>query len=256
MSTTPYNNSFFEDYSDVSYSSALVFASLICDQFEIERVIDLGCGNGTWLKAFSDAGVDRVTGVDGPYLDRSTLLIQPDDFTAADLSSPIGLRERVAGDFDLAISVEVAEHLPRHAADSFVDALTRLAPLVLFSAAIPHQGGTEHVNEQWPNYWATLFANRGYLAFDWLRPRVWGNPTVAYWYAQNALFYVREDRVEGLPQTVRQSIVQADDPQLSRVHPRKWTETHDLTRLSKHDVIVALKNATKNAVNRRLGRLP
>jgi hypothetical protein len=59
--------------------------------------------------------------------------------------------------FDLAICLEVAEHLPPEAAEGFIDSLTRLAPVVLFSAAITFQVGNQHLNGQWPDYWATLF---------------------------------------------------------------------------------------------------
>jgi SAM-dependent methyltransferase len=113
-----------------------------------EPVVDVGCGDGAWLSVFRELGVNHRFGLDGDYVDRRLLQIPQDQFSATDLSLPF----RLPCTFDLAVSLEVAEHLPPQSAEDFVDSLTRLAPVVLFSAAIPLQGGTHHLNEQWPDY--------------------------------------------------------------------------------------------------------
>src|ERR1051326_3058645 len=89
-----------------------------------------------------------------------------------------------------AISLEVAEHLPEASAQGFVASLTRLAPVVLFSAAVPLQGGAEHVNEQWQEYWRSKFSELDYVACDAIRPVIWGNEDVFTYYQQNILVYV------------------------------------------------------------------
>ena len=58
--------------------------------------------------------------------------------------------------FDLALCLDVTEHLPRECADPLVTLLTSLAPVVAFSAAIPVQDSYNHVNCQWPAYWFRL----------------------------------------------------------------------------------------------------
>jgi len=63
----------------------------------------------------------------------------------------------------------------------------------LFSAAVPGQGGTEHVNEQWPEYWHDKFANYGFLKLDIIRKEIWLNPSVKYWYRQNTFVYTKKD---------------------------------------------------------------
>jgi hypothetical protein len=90
---------------------------------------------------------------------------------------------------DLALSLEVAEHLPPASARRFVQQLTQTAPLVVFSAAIPGQGGQGHANEQWPSYWIRLFDESGYQVFDILRPRIWADARIPYWYRQNVLVF-------------------------------------------------------------------
>jgi hypothetical protein len=125
--------------------------------------------------------------------------------------------------FDLAISLEVAEHLPEEAADAFVESLTRLASVVLFSAAAPYQGGEHHVNERWPVYWAERFATHGYLSVDCIRRRIWANPAVEWWYAQNAFLYVERGRLESGPALKREYEAAGPDA-LPLVHPRQFLE--------------------------------
>jgi SAM-dependent methyltransferase len=147
--------------------------------------IDVGCLFGAWAAECRRLGVDQVVAVDGDYISVSDLLIPSDAFVAHDLSRPLGLERK----FDLAISLEVAHYLPETRAGGFVADLCELAPLVLFSAAIPHQGGAGHVNEQWPGWWAQRFAEHGYTPVDCVRDAVWDDPRVATWYAQNTLLF-------------------------------------------------------------------
>jgi hypothetical protein len=89
--------------------------------------------------------------------------------------------------FDLAVCLEVAEHLPPERAASFIAELCHLAPVVLFSAAIPGQGGHHHLNEQPIGYWNHQFNTHGYECSGALRWAVWDNPDVENWYRQNLL---------------------------------------------------------------------
>jgi hypothetical protein len=68
---------------------------------------------------------------------------------------------RLDGPFDLAYSFEVAEHCPPQLGDRLVEFLALTAPLVVFTAARPGQGGLGHVNEQEPPYWIERFATNG-----------------------------------------------------------------------------------------------
>lgn len=216
ISGAEYSKSFFENRED-SLRSARVVVPLVLEWIRPKRVIDVGCGVGSWLKAFNENGISEVMGVDGDYVDPNLLVIAKDHFIAADLTQPL----KVEGSFDLVVSLEVAEHLPESAAKTFVDSLTSLGPVVLFSAAIPLQGGTNHLNEQWPDYWARLFAVRGYRAADCLRRRIWKNEDVNYFYAQNALFFVREDSFAAFPALAKECEATSLE-QLSIVHPKQY----------------------------------
>lgn len=188
---TAYGEAFYSAISGGSLKSARKVLPLIMKWTSPASVVDLGCGTGDWLAVFEELGVAEVLGVDGAYVSTSQLRISQDRFLAHDLTTPLHI-DRV---FDLAMSVEVAEHLPEQFASQFVRSLCTLAPIVLFSAAAPGQGGTEHVNERWPEYWIAKFHEQGFVAMDVLRHRIWEEADVNWWYAQNLFLYVRQDQL-------------------------------------------------------------
>lgn len=214
-----YTKEFFRVQREQARRAAEVVVPLVLELTHPESVVDIGCATGTWLAVFTEHGVSDVFGVDGGYVDAASLSVPRERFLTRDLARPLELERR----FDLALALEVAEHLPRECAETFVSSLTGLAPVVLFSAAIPGQGGTNHVNEQWPSYWAALFAERGYVHVDCLRRRLWHDEAVAYWYAQNALFYVASDELPRRP-----GLAALYDPDertpLALVHPQRYME--------------------------------
>src|SRR5579863_1688252 len=164
----------------------------------IASVADFGCGQGAWLRVWRATGA-AVLGIDGPYVDQGHLLIDPGEFRAADLGERIDLGRR----FDLVQSLEVAEHLPETKARPFVETLCRHGSAILFSAAVPGQGGEQHVNEQPLSYWRALFAGKGYVAVDYLRPRIAEDRAIQWWYRYNALLYVAQEALGALPEPVR-----------------------------------------------------
>jgi hypothetical protein len=187
---TPYDESFYQGQQDGSASSAQVVVPIVLSLFPCRSVVDVGCGAGGWLKEFERHGVSDYLGVDGDYVSRDLLKIPANHFRPADLRS---LSDLGRG-FELACSLEVAEHLPEDRAKSFVALLVKAAPVVLFSAAIPFQGGMNHLNEQLQSYWARLFAKHGYIALDCIRPSIYGDSRVEWWYRQNILMFCRPDK--------------------------------------------------------------
>ena len=164
--------------------SSIMFSN--CFQGSIRRS-NVGCGVGTWLAVLLEKGVGTVRGYDGPWVQANQLVIPRDSFQNIDLGHPEGVRPDRR--FDLAICLEVAEHLPPERAGDLVHSLCSLSDIVLFSAAIPGQGGVHHVNEQWPAYWAARFAGLGYKAIDTIRFRIWEDDEIPYWYRQNLVVY-------------------------------------------------------------------
>ena len=241
-----YTQSFFNDLQAGSKQSATEIVPLILELLKPSSVVDIGCGSGEWLSVFNRYGVEDILGVDGNYVDRNSLAISSDKFLALDLTRSFTINRK----FDLVISLEVAEHLPSESAEIFIDSLTKLGSVILFSAAIPFQGGTHHVNEQWQEYWIDLFSNKNYAVIDCVRPQVWQNQNVEYWYAQNTFVFVRQDYLE---QHQKDNWEKSDKNRYSLVHPRMYLKLRK-TLMEEHEAAIALYETTikeyDSAVNR------
>jgi SAM-dependent methyltransferase len=207
----PYDARFYRRFSAGSARSADVVLPLLRAIAPVRSVVDFGCGTGAWLAAWQRLGVDDVIGLDGDQA-RESLEILAERFLAADLRKPI----RLGRQFDLAQSLEVAEHLPPEAAPLFVETLTTHAPLILFSAAVPGQGGEHHLNEQPHDYWRDMFSHRGYALIDALRPILVNNRVVEPWYRYNTVLFAHDSIVPELSETAR----------AYRVHPEQAVDDY------------------------------
>ncbi len=212
-----YTEDFYKKQKKGSRQSAREVIPMILELLRPKSVIDIGCGVGTWLSVFIEFGVEDVFGIDGDHIDQKMLEIPRERFSPFDLSKPF----RMDRQFDLVVSLEVAEHLPSECAEVFVDSLINLGPVILFSAAIPFQGGEHHVNEQWPDYWVEIFKEKGYVAIDCIRKNIWRNENVEWWYAQNILMFLRYNNLESYP-LLKREFENATVSQLSVVHPRNY----------------------------------
>lgn len=156
--------------------------------FKPKSILDVGCGLGNWIEVAKKMGVEEVVGVDGSYVNRTLLKIDDKEFIEKDLAKPFDLNKN----FDLAICLEVAEHLPETSADTLIQSIVAHADVVIFSAAIPGQGGQNHINEQWPTYWQELFQKYDYDMIDYFRPKIWNNTKIEFWYRQNMFLVVKK----------------------------------------------------------------
>ena len=209
---TAYNSSFFARHAPDSYQSAKEVVPLLLEYYRPTSAIDVGCGTGAWVKALQECGIEDVIGIDGDYVDQEMLMIDRTKFVGIDLSRSFGLERR----YEVVVSVEVAEHLPYDRADGFVRDLTTLGDVVLFSAALPYQGGVNHLNENWIEYWAILFRRRDFVAIDLVRPLIWSNKKIQVWYRQNIMLFVDRQRAATLFPTFSTDVPRS----LSYVHPR------------------------------------
>jgi SAM-dependent methyltransferase len=210
-----YTRDFYIQQHAIARRSAEVVVPLIMDLVEPRSVVDVGCGSGSWLAAFLAHGVDDVLGVDSEDVPADLLSVPSSRVLRHDLRRPLTINRR----FDLVVCLEVAEHLPAEVGEELISSLASLGPLVLFSAAIPHQGGTSHINEQWPDSWAKAFGRQGYVAVDCLRRKVWSEASVAWWYAQNMLVFAERSVVRDSPKLQAEFDLMGTS-QLSIIHPR------------------------------------
>lgn len=202
-----------------SHRSAREVVPHILELLRPKSVVDVGCGLGSWLAVFREHGVHDFFGVDAPYVNAELLRIPRERFIAHDLTQPLEMERR----FDLALALEVAEHLAASDAANFVASLVRLAPVVVFSAAIPFQGGNHHLNEQWPDYWIKLFERHGYVVVDGLRDKVWANDRVEWWYCQNLLLFCSPAALVQNAQ-LRRELASTSAARMAVVHPRLYLQ--------------------------------
>ena len=219
-----YGAEFYSFLNSFAVRSAQRIAPLVAAALPVSSVADFGCGQGAWLSVWKSLGAE-IVGVDGPYVDRSRLLIPKDTFHAADLAAPIQLGRR----FDLVQSLETAEHLPTSAAQQFIRLLAFHADAVLFSAAVPGQGGEHHINERPLSFWRALFAAEGYRPVDLIRPGVRGDPDVQRWYQCNTILYVNAQATEHLSCDAKR-LLMADDEPLATYWTRAERARQALTR--------------------------
>ena len=210
-----YDKEFYDRIGGPSLRSARIIAPFVVDIVKPRNIIDFGCGAGSWLKAFAECdGVKEIQGLEFGDIEHSTLFIDQEKIKKFDLTRRYNSPQR----YDLAISLEVAEHVAEEFAPTIVNSLVSASDIVLFSAAIPNQAGRNHVNLQFPSYWAKLFAKHNYLVLDLIRPNFWNNTDIEVWYRQNMLLFVSE-------KALRSGAISSCDkssqppPLLDMVHP-------------------------------------
>lgn len=183
-----YTDEFYDRQDTLRFQSASEVLNLLFSYYKPKSMVDLGCGLGHWLKTASDLGVNTIFGYDGHLLDTEKLKIPSECFLRHDFETTLNSSNR----YDLAISIEVGEHLPKSCSEQFIQSLCSLSDVVLFSAAVPNQGGVNHYNEAPPIFWANIFKENGYLCYDILRQKLWNNEKVNCIHAQNIFVYIKE----------------------------------------------------------------
>lgn len=204
---TTYDPSFYEYINKGSTNSAATIVPMIKSYFNVRSVVDFGCGQGAWLREWKRGGVQDILGLDGDYVNKDALLIDKSEMKNFDLTNPVDLGKK----FDIVQSLEVAEHLPETAADTFVESLVRHGDVILFSSAAVGQGGHDHINEQPYEYWRDKFLRHDYILIDWLRDAVKDNDRVERWYRYNSLCFVKRELSDSLsPDLLRWRVANTD----------------------------------------------
>ena len=134
--------------------------NMLIREFNPNSIIDIGCGVGNLLEPFLANGI-KIKGIEGNPAAFEYAVVPKENLTQHDLREPY----YPECEYDLAISIEVAEHLSKRFADTFVDTIARCSGTAVITAATPGQGGTHHVNEQPHEYWISKFEERNFL-FD------------------------------------------------------------------------------------------
>ncbi|MBV8949858.1 MAG: class I SAM-dependent methyltransferase [Actinobacteria bacterium] len=216
--------------------------------FEVHRprsVLHVGCGNGAWLWWFARYGVEDCAGVDLAHPADGRTHVARNHVTLTDIREPFDLGRR----FDLVVALELASRLPEYRAHIVVDNLVRHGDAILFSAAVPGQG-SEHVNEQWPEYWIERFDRRGLVAVDCVRPRWWNERHISWPYRQNTFLVVSEVRLANSARLRIEHEIRAGAP-IAMVHPAMWVARTAPTPLAASDPGPAVSRTRRSRRHRR-----
>ena len=204
---------------------------ILMEWFHPKSVVDVGCGLGTWLYVFKTHGVTEVLGIEGNHLKTDLLAISKAEILLTDLEQEFIIDKK----FDLAISLEVAEHLSSDSASQFIDSLTKLSNIIVFSAAIPNQGGQNHINEQWISYWQSIFTKHDFTLSDEIRAVFWNNDKIEWWYKQNMILAIKNGTL--LP-------FKEMKPPLNLVHPDLFT-----IKISTINSLLEINSVNKHSIN-------
>ena len=158
---TVYDGDFFDSNQEEGLSMTIWSVPLFQKIFNFKSLIDVGSATGHYLKTCIDAGVDDVMGLEGSPEAFKKLIVDKKYVIMHDFRDPYTFHRK----WDLAISIEVAEHIDGIYADNYVKILTDSSDTVLLTAAPPGQGGTAHVNEQPQEWWIARFSTFGF-AYD------------------------------------------------------------------------------------------
>ena len=183
-----YSEKYYERRRNLSLTSAGKTLHHLKKFYDFSTVVDFGCGTGTWLKVCQEIGCKNTLGLDD-YAEETLLEIPKENFLRKNIGESIELKKK----YDLAISLEAAEHIGKDFSENIVKNLVHASDVILFSAALPGQGGTNHVNEQPPNFWAEKFKKHKFVQYDFLRSLIWEEDEVAWWYKQNIFLYINEN---------------------------------------------------------------
>lgn len=184
-----YDNNFYKRHTEGSKNSAEIILNLLFKIYKPLSVVDFGCGYGGWLMAAEKLGSKILKGFDGDWITKKNILSKNIEFVQVNMYEDFEIDKK----YDLAISLEVAEHLSERYAKLFIDKLCKASDVILFSAATKFQGGTNHINEQDQSYWINLFKTNRYDCFDIIRPIIWENKDVEWWYKQNIFLFIRQN---------------------------------------------------------------
>ena len=189
-----YNEEFYKINAKESYDSAMKIINILKKYYLPNSVLDLGCGVGTWLKAWRDNGTSKVLGFDTNAMPENALYIPSEMLKRINFETE---EINIDSEFDLAMSLECFEHISAKNEDSVFNTLTKASDLILFSAAIPYQVGTNHINCHKLSYWVNKFKNKGYSCYDIIRPECLKySLDVGPWYMQNILVFARNNKKE------------------------------------------------------------
>lgn len=211
-----YNKKFFDYIDNQSFESAKIILNEVRKLINFNSVIDVGCGTGSWLRAAHTLS-EKINsiGIDGEYA-KNTFKCKEAQFISFDLEQ--NFENKINYKSDLVICMEVAEHLKPDRSTTFIENLCNFSDIILFGAAVKHQRGTLHINEQPQSYWIDKFKKNNYSPYYLPRKKLWTNDKIINtpYYVSNSFLFVRDGNTS-LEKLLKFKV--RDDDVVDIVHP-------------------------------------
>lgn len=234
-----YSDEYFDGWAEDSFKSAKGLLEILYKLYSAQSVADFGCGRGAWLTTCEMLGSRVLHGYDGPWVKKEKLYSNNIEFFPVNFEEKVVPRRR----YDLAISVEVAEHISDKNADNFINMMNDASDVIIFGAAAKGQGGENHINEHWQSYWIGKFKKKGYICFDIFRSVLWKNSDVDWWYKQNTFLFVKENTLSG--DFSMGKLRSMESVIYDIVHPDSFEYRLNLFNVQREDVYIRLEEKSK-----------
>jgi cyclopropane fatty-acyl-phospholipid synthase-like methyltransferase len=194
VETHIYDARFFKNTIEFEAASAAQFVAVVLEYYQPQSVVDIGCGAGVYLREFFQKGIEDLLGIDGSPAASQEFLLSLDKLVIFDLAQTYKFKRK----FDLALCLEVAEHLRKEDADTLISTVTAAADDIIFTAAVVGQGPRSigHINEQPHSYWIEKFASRGFFYLSDQTEEMKGEMKVrgVVWWLVNNLMIFKKNR--------------------------------------------------------------
>jgi hypothetical protein len=248
-----YNSKYFKQ--QIFNCDYRLIAEAIVQQYNPQSVIEFGCGKGDLSRAFASMGLS-VFAFDG-YANPDFYELENITFAKVDFNGTLALKTHLAAlkrKFDVAICLEVAEHLDPSVSSELIEVITSVSDVVIFSAAVPGQGGDGHINCRSREFWYDQFTKNNFEIADTIRVRLRGKDDVAVWYRLNVIDYVKRNVNVFSPeisQLVRRLIASESEASSAFYRAQKKYELrHQLLIMQPFRFVFWLRNMIKKLVGR------
>lgn len=187
-----YYEEFWENYKKLTDIPSIKIVDAILKVCSPLSVIDYGCGTGYFIREFIKHGINDVKGVDGPHIDDNMLVIgEKEKIIRHDITKPLDLGRK----YDIALMLEVAEHIPSEFEDILFNTLFTFSNTIVFSSVNNPMSGTHHVNCHPEEYWDNKFIKANYKKYDYIRPLISGDDDIPPYYRENIIIYAKDEGI-------------------------------------------------------------
>jgi len=156
-----YSRDFHKSIENDEYPQAVRLSEYIKLYVNCSIFLDFGCSTGLYLNEIQKR-LPNIEAIGFEFSEDAVRHALCKNVKQFDLTQPI-LREKKDNTFTLGLCLEVLEHIDDSNWKPVLDNITKLSDIIIFSAAIPGQGGTGHINCRNKIDWIRRFYSLGWV---------------------------------------------------------------------------------------------